>query len=330
MCAPMYVVQFDQFGPPEDVVACVEFETPKPAAGEILVEVEAFPINPADLLQIEGRYAVKPPLPARLGAESCGIVTELGEGVTEFAIGDRVMVLARENWASHRCIQSAEALKLPADGDPLQYAMLKVNPATATLMLTEYVTLEPGDWVIQNAANSGVGAALIRIAKQRGWRTLNVVRRDDAGERVKNWGGDVTLMDGENLVDQVNAATGGVAPKLAIDAVGGAATKRLSQSSADGAIVVNYGLLSGDACMMEAADLIFRQQTLTGFWLGGIFQKIGRPAIEALYGQLAEDTRTGALVTDVEAVYAIKDIKAAVAHAGKGGRNGKVLVRPNS
>lgn len=326
----MYVVQFDRFGPPEDVVSCVEVETPTPGPGEILVEVEAFPINPADLLQIEGRYAVKPPLPARLGAESCGIITALGGGVSEFAIGDRVMVLARENWASHRCIKAIEAIKLPADGDPLQYAMLKVNPATAAMMLTEYVSLEASDWVIQNAANSAVGASLVRIAKRRGWRTINVVRRADAAERVKAWGGDSVIIDNDDLASQVQDITDGARPKLAIDAVGGGATMRLSQSSADGATVVNYGLLSGDPCQMDAADLIFRSQTLTGFWLGGVFQKIGREAIEKLYAGLAEDIRTGALAADVEAVYNIQDISAAVAHAGKGGRDGKVLVRPNS
>ena len=329
MCVLMYVVQFNRFSPPEDVVACIELETPTPAFGEVLVEVEAFPINSANLLRIEGCYAVKPPLPERLCAESCWIVAMLGDGVTEFAIGDRAMMLARENWASHCCIKSAQALKLLADGDPLQYAMLKVNPATAALMLTEHLTLEPGDWVTQNAANSGVGAALVRIAKQRGWRTLNVVRRGDASERGKSWGGDAALIDGEDLLDQAKAATGGVAPKLALDAVGGAAVRHLSQIFCGWRYCRQLRTVVRRCVLNGSCGFDFCHQTLTGFWLGGVFQKIGRAAIEALYGQLAEDTRPGALVTDVEAVYAIKYIKAAVAHAGKSGRDGKVLVRPN-
>lgn len=325
----MKVVEFDRFGPPEDVVACVERPTPEPGPGEVLIEVEAFPINPADLLQIEGKYAVRPPLPATLGAESCGLVTAVGADVDAFAVGDRAMVIARDNWATHRCVPAAQALKLPADGDPLQYAMLKVNPATAELMLTSYVDLAAGDWVIQNAANSGVGAALVGLAKARGWRTLNVVRREAAAEKVRGWGGDAALIDGDDLAERVAEATGGAKPKLAIDAVGGRATARLAQASADGATVVNYGLLSGEACQMDSADLIFRRQTLTGFWLGGLLGDMSRETVEGLYGRLAEDIRTGRLKVDVDGVYGIDDIAAAVAHAGRGGRDGKVLVRPN-
>ena len=326
----MKVVEFDRFGLPEEVVACIEQATPAPAAGEILVEVEAFPINPADLLQIEGRYAVRPQLPARLGAECCGLVTALGAGVDGFAVGDRVMVMARENWASHRCIPAAQAMKLPREGDPLQYAMLKVNPATAELMLTEYVRLGPGDWVIQNAGNSAVAAALIRIAKARGWRTANVVRREDAAATVLRWGGDAALVDGDDLAARVEALTDGRPPMLAIDAIGGSATTRLAQAAAPGATIVNYGLLSGEACRMEPADLIFRRQTLTGFWLGGVLGGMARADVEGLYGRLAEDVRAGRLAVEIEAVYGIADIAAAVGHAGRAGRAGKVLVRPNA
>ena len=106
---------------------------------------------------------------------------------------------------------------LPEGADPQQLAMLTVNPATASLMLTEFVTLAPGDWVIQNVANSAVGGYLVQLAKLRGLKTVNVVRRESAVASVLADGGDVVLVDGDDLPARVKAAVGGAAIRLGID-----------------------------------------------------------------------------------------------------------------
>ncbi|MFQ5468378.1 MAG: alcohol dehydrogenase catalytic domain-containing protein, partial [Kiloniellaceae bacterium] len=132
----MKIIQFSSFGLPTDVTECVDApDVGDPGDDEIVIDVEAFPINPADLLTIEGGYAMRPPLPATLGAEGVGRVVAAGKQAAGLAIGDRVLHLGRDNWAQRLRVKAAAAIKVPSDGDPLQLAMLKVNPATAYLML---------------------------------------------------------------------------------------------------------------------------------------------------------------------------------------------------
>lgn len=325
----MKIVQFAAFGLPHEVAACVGAPDPAVAAADdVLVEVEAFPINPADLLTLNGSYAVRPPLPARLGAEGVGRVKAVGSAVDNVAPGDRVVLMCRENWVQQRLAKAAEVVKVPADVDPLQLAMLKVNPATALLMLRNYRTFEPGDWVIQNAANSAVGTSVISIAKAQGLRTLNVVRRDALAPALSKLGADVVLVDGADLAERARAAAGEGAA-LAIDAVGGDATLRLAACLREGSTVINYGLLSGRPCQVGSADLIFRGITLTGFWLLKALGAMTAAARDALYGELVDMIQRGELAVTVEATYDIDDIQRALAHAAREGRSGKILVTPN-
>ena len=131
----------NSFGPASKVAYCVELPDPTPTEpDEIIVDVAAFPINPADLLTIEGKYAAKPPLPYTPGAEAVGHVSDVGSAVENFRIGDLVMLLSRENWTQKRKVKAAELLKIDTESENLfQLAMLKVNPATAALMMRNYV-----------------------------------------------------------------------------------------------------------------------------------------------------------------------------------------------
>jgi len=175
----MKAVRYDRFGPPQEVAACAEVPDPgSPAADEVVIEMEACPINPVDLLTIEGRYAVRPALPATPGSEGVGRVLAAGDGVRGLAPGDRVLHLGRDNWVQHIRAKAAQVIKTPAGADVGQLAMAKINPATALLMLRNYRVLGPGDWVLQDAANSGVGTCLIRLAHEAGLHSVNVVRRE--------------------------------------------------------------------------------------------------------------------------------------------------------
>jgi mitochondrial enoyl-[acyl-carrier protein] reductase / trans-2-enoyl-CoA reductase len=326
----MKQVQFTAFGVPHEVAACVEVpEVGPPGPDEVVIEIEAFPINPADLLTITGAYAVRPELPATLGAEGVGRIVAVGSGVRELTVGDRVINLGRDNWCQRRKVPATQALKVPADADVLQLAMLKVNPATALMMLRNYVPLQPGDWVIQDAANSGVGTNLIRLAKADGMRTVNVVRREALIDPLSAIGADTVVVDGDDLAARVRQATGGAPIRLAIDAIGGAIVLRLADCLAEGGTVVNYGLLSGQPCQLGAHHTIFKSITLTGFWLQKALTSMPRRDLEALYADLAGRVASGALRVEVEATYPIEEIKAALAHAAREGRGGKVLVTPN-
>lgn len=326
----MKFVQFDKFGAAHEVARLVDCpEPPPPQAGEVLVEVEAFPINPVDLLTISGGYAVRPPLPAVPGSEALGRVLALGDGVDHVAAGDRVLMMSRENWSQFKTIKADEAIPVRVDADPLQLAMLKINPPTAYLMLTRYRELEAGDWLIQNAANSAVGTCLIGLARARGVRTLNVVRRDGLVSALEQRGADAVLVDGPDLAERVKRIVGEGNLPIAIDAVAGDATGRLADCLSEGGVVVNYGLLSDMPCAVDAHAIVFRGITLTGFWLVKYLSSMSGDERTALYAELAQRVAEGALRTDVDAVYALEDIGAALEHAARAGRGGKILVAPN-
>lgn len=326
----MQLALYDTRGPePHTRVRCVERETPAPGPGEVLVEMLAAPINPSDVLTITGQYGALPPLPAIGGNEGVGRVVAHGEGVTAPALGTRVLMpIAAGSWVSHVVAAAASLMPLPAQGDPLQLAMLTVNPPTAALLLSEFVTLAPGDWVLQNAANSAVGEYVIQLAKARGLRTVNVVRRADVVPVLTALGGDVVLVDGPDLAARVAAATDGAKIRLALDAVGGSATDRLAQSVAVGGTVVNYGALSGEACKVAPGSFVFRNITLRGFWLAFWFRQATVAQQQALYGELAGRVARGELSARVHRTFPLSDVQAAVALAAAGGRDGKVLLVP--
>jgi NADPH:quinone reductase-like Zn-dependent oxidoreductase len=330
----MKAVRFSRFGPPAEVAELVDLpEPPPPAAGEVAVEIEACSINPADLLMFEGRYGARPtPLPAFAGGEAVGRVREVGAGVAHLQAGDRVLVLLaqRGNWRERATVKAERLFALPAVPDPRQLAMLAVNPPTAWLMLHEFVALRPGDWVIQDAANSAVGQYLVRIARTLGLHTANVVRRADAAASLKNIGADAVLVDGPDLATRVAAAVGKGAVRLGIDAVGGEATRRLAKCVADGGTVVNYGLLSGEACRIDAADIVFRDVSLRGFWLARWLATRQIAEIRALYERLAAQIADGTLKAEIEATYPLSRVREALAHAARGGRGGKILLTADS
>lgn len=326
----MKIAQFAEFGAPREVITCAEVDAlTDPVDDEVLVEIEAFPINPADLLTLSGDYAVRPSLPATLGAEGVGRVIQVGPDVRHVSVGDRVLPLGRDNWVQRKKEKESSVIKLP-DIDPLQAAMLKVNPATAWFMLHNYATLSEGDMLIQNAANSGVGINLIRLAEMQGIKTINIVRRAELVSPLKEeYGAFAVLLTGPDIVSQVAEIVEGNALKLAIDAVGGQATQLLSKCLQTGGTVVNYGLLSGQPCVIDPYELIFRSITLTGFWLAKALANTGRDQLDQVYAQLGKMMAAGLLHVPVEKTYAIDEIKAAVEHAEQYGRNGKIIVLPN-
>lgn len=317
-------------GDPASSVRCEEVPSPgEPGPGQVLVDVVAAPINPAEVLIMKGEYASTPDLPAPLGIEGAGTVAGVGPGVTAFVAGEKVMIMPRANWAQQVLVSVDELIKLPSGIDMRQAAMLKVNPATALLMLTKYVNLSPGDWVAQNSANSGVGTSLIRIAKQRGLKTVNIVRRQEAADYCREIGGDVAVIDGDDVAARVAEATGGAPIKLGIDAVAGEAVIRLAACLSDGGTVVNYGMLSGKPCMLTTDQTVFQSKSLTGFWLAKMLGGMDKAGKDALYGELAPMVENGTINVPVEAAYPIDQVQDAVAHACREGRDGKILVLPN-
>ncbi len=323
-------VLIDRYGTPWEVARCAEVaDLGGPAADEVVFDVLAFPINPADMWFCRGSYRLKPPLPATPGAECVGRVTAVGAAVKHVKPGDLVINLQRENWTQRRKVKGDDAIPLPAGIDLRQAAMVRINPPTALLMLSDFVALTSGDWVIQNVANSAVGRLLIVLARQRGLRTVNVVRRPELAAELQALGADVVVVDGSDLAARVARATGEAPIMLGVEAIGGAATGRMVDCISTEGTIVHYGSMSGEDPKVARSNFIYRGVKLTGFMLGRGLAKRSPEQIRAIYADLAGQVMAGRLSAPVDTVYPIERIKDALKHADEGGRNGKILVSPN-
>jgi len=326
----MKQVLIESYGTPWEVARCADVpDVGAPAADEVVFDVLAFPINPADMWFCRGSYRLKPPLPATPGAECVGRVTAVGASVKHVKAGDLVINLQRENWAQRRKVKGDDAIPLPAGIDLRQAAMVRINPPTAQLMLSDFVDLKGGDWVIQNVANSAVGRLLIVLAHQRGLRTVNVVRRPELANELKQLGADLVIVDGDDLAARVARETGSASIMLGVEAIGGAATGRIAECVGTDGTVVHYGSMSGEDPRAGRSNFIYRGVKLTGFMLGRFLAKRSPQKIREIYADLAGQVMAGKLSAQVDTVYPIDKIKDALAHADKGGRSGKILVSPN-
>jgi len=321
-------IQFHRTGNPAEVVECVDVGAPAISMpDEILVAVEVFPINPADLLTMQGYYPRSDPGEPTLGVEALAVVEAVGSAVTEVAPGDRVILLTGDNWRERKVVKAHEVVRVSATIDPLRLASLKVNPATAMLLLTHFVDLRPGEWFLQNGANSAIGRAVIQIARSRGIRTVNVVRRKEVAAELERVGADIVLLDGDDLPARVAEATNGTAIRLAVDGVAGSATNRLASCLAPNGTLVVYGAMSGEAAAVNPGLMVFQDIAMRGFWLTRYLASALRSDVLRLYADLETMMERGQLVGVVDSVFAAEDIKAAVKQAGEAEGGGKVFVR---
>ena len=317
-----------EYGEPREVAQCEVVELPDPARGEVRVRVKFAPINPADLNVLEGKYPIRPELPGTPGVEGVGVVEECGAGVAGFAKGDVVLLPHRFGaWRVAGNARAGDLLKIGADVPLEQAAMLRINPATALVMLRDFVALQPGEWIAQNAANSAVGRCVIRLARHFGWRTVNVVRRAELVDELKAESADVVLIEGENISAEIKAATGGAPVRLALNAVGGDSATRLAGALADGGTIVTFGAMARQPLKVPNGQLIFQDIAWRGFWITRWYQRVGETAGNALLAELASLAARGIIATPVEAVYPLDQIADAITHAQRPQRGGKILLR---
>ena len=315
-------------GEPWDVVELRTVAEPVLGHDDVLVSMEAAPLNPSDFLLVRGIYGVRPSLPFSLGAEGVGRVARTGPNVDAALLGKRVLILPtyeQGTWADHVVVTERNIVPMPDGADPLQLAMIGINPATAYLLLNRYVSLMPGDWIGQTAANAAMGQYIIAIAKLAGVKTLNVVRRAEAVEQVRQWGGDRVVLQGDTLAKDIEAALGGKKLSLVLDTVGGTLVGELAKSLKTGGAIVIYALLSGQFPAVSPRDFIYRDLSLHGFWLINWLRNAARSEVHEIYRKLADLVADGSLAAAVERVYPLEQFKEAFNHAAQWHRSGKIL-----
>jgi trans-2-enoyl-CoA reductase len=317
---------YETHGNPADVLRVESRPWPTPAAGEVIVKMRAAPINPADLNQIEGKYPVRAELPATPGFEGAGIVAELGRDITNIAMGELVILPHNTGtWRDAVAVKADELVVVPAEIKPVHAAMLKINPMTAWRLLHDYVNLARGDWLIQNAANSAAGRAVIQIAHELGYKTVNVVRRSELIDELRAEGGDVVLVDSENLRHEVEDAIAGPPIRLGLNAVGGESALRLANCLAPGATLVTYGAMSLQPLKIPNGLLIFKDLRFRGIWINKWYDNATPAQRMEAFQHLFEMAKRGLLQTKVEKAYPLSEARTAVAHASRGQRSGKVI-----
>ena len=324
----MQSVRFYEFGNPAEVLRVEDVPQPEPGENQVLVRLRARSINPSDLATVRGLYGSLPKLPATPGLEGMGEVAAVCDGVRHLRPGQRVIPLGVQGtWQEYILAASAQLIPVPDGVSDQTAAQFVVNPLTAWIMTIEELALKPGEWLLQTAAGSTLGRVVLQIARLRGFKTINVVRRREQVEELKALGADeVICTTDENLNERVKEITGKAGLTKAIDAVGGKTGAAVFQALGRGGVMLVYGLLSMEPMPIDGGRMIFTTTTIRGFWLSQWLGTAPPERQQAVTGEMLRSMAANEIVPPVEAEYPLADVLAAVEHAERPGRSGKVLL----
>ncbi len=325
----MNAVVFDRTGPPAEVLELRETPAAQPRRGEVLVRMLASPINPSDLMYVEGRYGLKPTFPATPGFEGVGVVEASGGGVLGWLRkGKRVAVVNDRvgNWAEYTVTKARQVIPVPDDLPDDQAATFFVNPATAVAMTLDVLDVPAGEWLLQTAAGSNLGKMVIRLGKRTGFRTVNVVRRREQVAELAALGADVVIVESDGPVEEQVRKTipGGV--RYAIDPVGGATGTAVITALAPGGRCLLFGSLSDEPISVHPRRVLSGDVTVEGFWLGNWAKQQSIRRMLRLFREVRELIRDGTLQSPIAAAYPLARVREAVTHAAAAAKGGKVLL----
>ena len=319
---------FSAFGSPTEVVDVCRLELPDIKPNEVLVRNLMAPINPADLNVLEGTYAVLPPaFPAVAGIEGVGLIAKKGISVPELKADQMVICPLRlGSWCNAYIVPHEQLVPVPPGIKVEQAAMLAINPPTAWRMLHDFVDLKPGDWIVQNAANSAVGRLVIQMAKHKFLKTINIVRRPELVDELKALGGDVVVAHGPEMLKEIKAQTGDAKVMLGLNATGGRIMSDMVKVLSDSATLVTYGAMSKEPFRLGNGAIIFRDIRARGFWITNWYRKARGIDQAEMFSLIANLVKSGVVEIPVEATYPLADVKQAIEHASRDARAGKILL----
>lgn len=321
-------LRYHQFGDPFETLKLETIPVNPLIPGFLKLKILAAPINPADFGRINGTYGKLSELPGTGGLEGVGEVVATGSKTSPYPVGSRVLFSGEPgSWQTVAIAQEDHVFPAPDSLDDLQAAMFWVNPATAWRMMHDFEKLEPGDWIVQNAATSAVGKLVIQFASQLGIKTANLVRNPKAARDLLDIGADLVLQDDKNAAKQIQSALGSHSAKLGLNAMGGSSALTLCKSLSDKATLVTYGGMDRQPAPFPTRYLIFNDLSLRGFWVSHWYQNASRDTIENMHTTITEKMQAGSIRTPVEATYSLKEWKDALEHSLRPGKSGKVLFR---
>ena len=326
----MKAILLDRVGAPETSLRLGELPIPQPGPGEVRVRMLASPINPSDLLYIQGQYGIKPPaFPAVPGFEGVGIVEATGGGLLgKFRMGKRVAVLGsgHGNWAEFTVVKARQVFPVPSEIPDDQAAGFFVNPLTAYALLTSVLKIQPGEWLLQSAANGALAQMIVRLAKVYGFKTINLVRRADAVDELKKLGADHVIVEGnDSIPEAVAQIVGSTGLRCALDPVGGSTGAALVQSLSAGGTAVLYGLLSGQPVPVDPRFLITGSKCVRGFWLSDWAKQQGVLKMLMALRKVRSWLKAGIIRTEIAATYPLDQYAEAIRTAMAPGKAGKVV-----
>ena len=264
----MKAVLCNEYGPPETLVV-EDVPSPVPGPGEVVVAMHAASVNFPDVLIIQNKYQVKPPLPFSPGSELSGVVKEVGEGVTRVKPGDRVMAFTGYGaFAEEVKTQESRLLPMPAGMDFPTAASFILTYGTSDHALSDRGALAPGETLLVLGAAGGVGLAAVEIGKALGARVVACASSDEKLAACRAHGADETInYTTEDLRERIKAITGGAGVDVVYDAVGGAYTEPALRSTTWRGRLLVVGFAAGEIPRIPLNLTLLKGCSIVGvFW----------------------------------------------------------------
>lgn len=312
---------YRRYGPWKEVLKSESVPLPQVGEQDIHIRMLAAPVNPADINMLQGKYGILPQLPAIGGNEGVGEVIKVGCQVHRIKPGEWVLPIdcGFGTWRTEAVCKSNEVIPISKDISLLTAATLGVNPCTAYRMLIDFETLNAGDTVIQNGANSAVGQAVIQICASMGVNTINVIRdRPNVAElKEKLFSLGASYVITEDVLEKpemANLFKVVERPKLALNCVGGNSAGNLFCHLKDGSTMVTYGGMSRKPTPLPAKALIFKNIKVCGFWMTQWKRNHihDLTKLTTMVSELSEMVRRGQLLEPICTEVPFKDYKKAL------------------
>jgi NADPH2:quinone reductase len=323
--------QVTQHGEPEEILELAEIPRPEPGPGQILVRVLAAAGNFPDVLLCRGTYQVKLPLPFTLGLELCGEVIGIGQGVTGFQLGDRVIGdtdLPDGAFAEYALMEATAALPAPRTLDDAEAAPFYVTYETCWLGLHHRARIAEGETLLVHAAAGGVGTGAIQIGKAAGARVIGVVGSPDKVSLAKEVGADVVVdRSAEDFVAVVKDVTNGRGADVVFDPVGGDAFVKSTKCIAFEGRIIVVGFSSGDIPKAALNHALVKNYDILGLQ-GRTYRFLETAAIRRHYAKLLELTESGAIKTVVTERLSLADVPDGLRRLAAGKTTGRIVFIP--